>query len=193
MIKLESFFWGIIAALGAIVVQFVFFILFSTFADPTEKLSYAYFFSIPSFIVAIAFIEEFFKYLILVKKIPSLLSKKTIFFSTILLGIGFFSVEFVLILNSDVIPSPQSLLEIATLHLGTTMLMGYFIMIAKANKRTAIPIILPLLFATFLHFSYNLLVSQENSISSNITLAGLIILILVNFFLFYTDKTLAQD
>ncbi len=79
MKQLESFFWGIIAAVGAGVVQFIFFILFSIFTDPAGKLSYGDFFSIPVFILVIAFVEEFFKFLMLTRRITGISSKKTFF------------------------------------------------------------------------------------------------------------------
>ena len=63
----ESFLWGIIAALGALIVEIVFYIIASFFIDPTSSLPFSQFFIVPQFIIAAACIEEVLKYIIIFK------------------------------------------------------------------------------------------------------------------------------
>ncbi len=192
MKQLESFFWGIIAALGAGVVQFVFFILFAAFADPTGKLSYAQFFAIPIFIIITALIEEIFKFLLLSKRILGYSREKEFLLNTLLLGLGFFATEFALISTNSTTLQISTILKIATLHLGTTIFMGFFI--ATRSSRGFNFSTLALLFATLVHALFNLAVSQSNPLWSYSATALLIFLLLADLRLFLLfNQELAQD
>ena len=192
MKQLEPFFWGIIAALGAMVGQIFFFVLFSTFLDPTGKMSYGDFFSMPVFILITAFIEEFFKYLLLSRRILEFSREKAFLLNTVLLGLGFFAVELMLILiNSPVLKLP-TILGIATLHLSTTIFMGYFVATRSSKGFNFAPS--ALLLATILHASYNLAITFANSLFSYFIIALLIVLLLTDLRLFlYFNQELAQD
>ncbi|MEI8343907.1 MAG: hypothetical protein WCF93_03090 [Candidatus Moraniibacteriota bacterium] len=193
MKKLESFFWGIIAAVGAGVVQFIFFILFSIFTDPAGKLSYGDFFSIPVFILVIAFVEEFFKFLMLARRITGISSKKTFFYNALLMGLGFFFVEFLLIIISITsATSFQSITEIALLHLSTTAFLSYFIFTANSKKISSA--VFAVLTASIFHGAYNFCISQANVFADYLAIIILTALIFIDLVLFLRlGKELAQD
>ena len=69
MRQIESFFWGIIAALGALFIELLVFIGFSAIQNSGIRLSFSQLFLLPGFVIAAAFIEESFKYLIIAKRI----------------------------------------------------------------------------------------------------------------------------
>lgn len=188
----ESFFWGMIAALSAIVIQLVFSIIFSTLSGQTSDASYASYFSIPSFVVAVAFIEEFFKYLILKKRIAEISSPKTFLLNVIMMGLGFFAIELALILKNSSTIQLRAIIEIATLHIGTTMLIGNFVFAESSKKISAA--ILSLLLATIFHSFYNLFVLQEKIFFDYLNGFLLILLLFFNLKLFFhVDKPLARD
>ncbi len=192
MKQFESFFWGIIAALGAGVVQFVFFILFATFADPTSNLSYAQFFAIPVFIATTAFIEELFKYLLISKRILEHSSERNFLLNAFLFGLGFFAVEFALILASSPTLQLPTTAGIAALHLGTTIFMSFFI--ATRSSKGSNFSLLALLLATILHVLYNLAIAGANQFSGYFAIALLIILLFIDLKLFLRfNQELAQD
>jgi hypothetical protein len=192
MKQFESFFWGIIAALGAMVGQIFFFVLFSTFLDPAGKMSYGDFFSIPVFILVTAFIEEFFKYLMLTRRILGISSARNFLSNTFLMGIGFLAVEFFLISNSGGAFQLLPTAGIVVLHLATTLLLGLLIQTNGASKISLAP--LPLLLASGFHASYNLAISQANVFFSYLAILALFVLILADLFLFSRSrKMLAQE
>jgi hypothetical protein len=193
MKKFESFFWGLISACGAVVLQFVFFIVFSNFIDPTMKISFEQFFAMPLFIVLFSFIEEFFKYLMISKRICEISSRKNFLINTFMLGLGFFSFELVLVLTSSSGIEINQLVEIAILHISAAVFMGYFIFTAKSPGRSNL-LAWPLLFATAFHSSFNFLVLQTNPLSGYALILGLVFLVLLDFRLFSNlDRALAQD
>lgn len=192
MKQFESFFWGIVAALGAVVFQLVFFILFSIFIDPTGEMSLAQFFLLPSFVIALTVIEEFFKYLLLGRKILAISSHKNFLFNVLLMGLGFFAVEFFLISTKGSTTQIQAIIKIAVLQIGTSAFMGYFV--ATKNARKFNRSVLALIFTVIFHFSYNLSVIQENTLLNYAAFLSLITLVLIDFALFSKlKKRLASD
>ncbi len=192
MRQFESFFWGIIAALGAMVGQIFFFVLFSTFLDSAGKMSYGDFFSIPVFILITAFIEEFFKYLMLTRRILGISSSKNFLSNTFLMGIGFLAVELFLISASGSALQLLPTVGIIVLHLATTLLLGLLIQTSGANKISLA--FLPLLLASIFHAGYNLAISQANVFFNYLAILALFVLILADLFLFSRSrKMLAQE
>ncbi|MEI7621387.1 MAG: PrsW family glutamic-type intramembrane protease [Candidatus Moraniibacteriota bacterium] len=193
MSKLEAFLLGILGACGALVLQFVFFLLFSVLLDPLGKLSFADFFSLPLFIFATALIEELFKYLLLAKKISHLSSPATILPSAILLGVGFFSFEFILISSNQPSINLQANFGIALLHLATSVLIGFLLAFKKFTQQKYLGL-LGLLIAIGFHFLYNLALAKAETPLNNLALGILVILGAINTGLFfYSKKMLAQD
>jgi len=193
MKKLESFFWGIIAALGATVFQFIFFLATTSFIAPKSQLSFDQFYVVPGVVLLFAFLEEFFKYLMLTKRIIKSSAGRDFLLNACLVGLGFFTLELGLILSSGGNLEIQKILAIAILHIGTTILMSSFMLTTKKSSLLYL-VAYPLLLATGLHASFNWLILQASPISNAIAILILSLLIFLAFKLFTTsNKLLAQD
>jgi RsiW-degrading membrane proteinase PrsW (M82 family) len=193
MRQLESFFWGIIAALGALIFQLILYVGFSTYAFPVEKSpSFSEFFSLPLFVLAGVLIEEGFKYLIISKRIELFSQERTYIVNSIFVGLGFFATELGLIYLSDPIGQIKSVIEILIIHIGTAGIIGYYV--ATKNPKKISTFLLALTMATALHVAYNFSVMQRNLITNGVVIFILATLIFFNIFNFIFIKTkLAQD
>ena len=178
----ESFLWGIIAALGALVIEITAFFAFSAYKN--TEISFNIFFAIPPFILISACIEEFFKYIIISKKVESFSLEKSYIVNSMLVGLGFFGVELGLIyISNEILPAWKILAEIAILHIGTAGLIGYII--AVKNPHKFFTFLFALSIAVAFHAAYNFLVIKREFLQNYAVfcLLGLIILInIVNFF-----------
>ncbi len=193
MQKLESFFWGVVAAGGAVVFQFIFFLAATNFIAPEAKLSFDQFYVLPIVVLLFAFLEEFFKYLMLAKRIIKISTKHDFLINALLIGLGFFTLELAIILTNSGNLEIQKILEIAILHLGTTILMGYFILTMKKSS-PLYSVTYPLLLATGLHFSFNWLVLQTSPVFNSLAILILSLLLFLAFkILTAPNNLLAQD
>lgn len=176
MKQIESFFWGIIAALGALGIEFAVLLGYSFFTEPYGNFSIQAYFSIPFVIISIAFIEELLKYLIISKRIELLSLERSFVVNSFLLGIGFALTElfFIQKYNSTGTWTIQSLAEITLLHGATGAFIGYRIAVKNHGKfRYAI---LTLALTTIMHGSYNLLITIQNDYVQYIITAYIILL-----------------
>lgn len=189
---LESIFWGIIAALGALVVELIFFIGFSIYVNPIAEISLSQFFVIPQYILIAVCIEEIFKYIIIAKQIDQFSLEKSYIINSFFVGLGFLGVELALIFISNGFPPIQSLLEIAIIHIGTTGLIGYFV--ATGNPKKITTFLLAMFFAIAFHASYNLLLLKREPLQNYIVFVILGLLILLNIWNFFRiSRKLAQE
>ncbi|NTW26771.1 MAG: hypothetical protein HGA36_00375 [Candidatus Moranbacteria bacterium] len=192
MRQLESFFWGIIAALGALIIELVVFVIFSMSTSSVSDISFSQLFSIPQLIIAGACTEEIFKYIIISKKIDLLSLKRSYIMNSFLMGAGFFATELALISISGALPEIQILSEIAIIHIGTAGIIGYFVAIKNPKKISTI--LQTILVATFFHGSYNLLILNRTFVMNYAILGLLAMLILYNFInIFRINSKLAQN
>jgi hypothetical protein len=192
MHQLESFFWGIIAALGALVVEFVAYISISAYVNQTSLMAFSQLFAVPQFIVLFAFIEEFFKYIVISRRIEMLSLEKSYLVNSFLLGLGFFGIELSFISMSMALPDWKVLAEIAILHIGTAGLIGYNV--ATKNPKKIFTFIYILSVAVFFHSIYNFLVIKREFWQNYGVFVLLGLLILINAFNFSRiSRKLAQD
>lgn len=192
MRQLESFFWGIVAALGALFLQLVVFISFLTFSGKNEIISFDTLSLLPAFIIPFAFIEELFKYVIISKMIETYSLHRSFIVNSLFVGLGFAFTELMLLANVGTLPEKRILAELATVHLGTSGLIGYLVATSNPNKiKTTIWI---LLLATFFHAGYNLLITERNLAQNYIIIFLLAILVFGNIFnLLRIESKLAQE
>lgn len=175
---IESFFFGIIAALGALIAELFVFIIISFF-NPSVAISFSGLFIVPYFIVAAACIEEILKYLFISKRIETLENKSSFFVNSLLIGLGFFGVELAfLAANGSKMPEIRFLAEIAIVHVGTAGLIGYAI--GFKNPRRFSVFFPALLIATFFHSSYNFMAAKRDSFENYHIFIVLGIIILAN-------------
>ncbi|HEX8974382.1 MAG TPA: PrsW family glutamic-type intramembrane protease [Patescibacteria group bacterium] len=178
MRQIESIFWGIVAALGALVAQIILFSAISIVKNPVAELSLANFFTIPSFIAAGAVIEEIFKYVMVNRRVDLISLQKSYIMNSLLVGLGFFLVEFSLIATNSVLPTSRAILEIAFLHMGTAGIMGYTV--ALRNPRKISTLIFSIVPAAFFHVSYNLLAIKRSPMEDFAIFLLLGLLVIVN-------------
>jgi hypothetical protein len=192
MKQIESFFLGIIAALGALILELVFFIGYSIFTNQESNTFFSQLFIIPQLIILGAFIEEIFKYIVISKRVEMLSLSISYIINSFLVGLGFFSIELGLMRIAGDLPPQATLVEIAIIHIGTAGIIGYIV--ATKNPRKISTVFYALLVTTFLHSSYNILILQRNFIIHFIIYFLLILILLINFInLIRINKKLAQE
>lgn len=192
MKQIESFFWGIIAALGAIIVELFLFIGFSAYSDYSMGFSFSSLYSIPRFIILAACIEEIFKYLIISKRVELISLEKSYIINSFFVGLGFFGVELGLISQAEPFPPLLLLAEIAILHIGTAGIIGYFV--ATKNPKKLMTFLFVVLIVTIIHATFNLLSLNRNFITNYLILATLTLVIMTNIRNFFSiRRVLAQD
>lgn len=163
MKQIQAFFWGTIAALTAVVLQFMIFFVASMIWDPTSELDLTYLFSNPYFVIGFAVIEEVFKYTMIAAKIEFLSLKHGFIFNALIAGMGFAAVETGLIFMQQSNPSLRAIIEIAAIHIGTAGMMGY--MIAAHSPYRIMTLITTLILTSAIHISYNFLILYPNKIT----------------------------
>jgi hypothetical protein len=183
MKQIESFFWGIIAAFGALVIEFIVFFSVSAYTNQSLETSFLQFLAIPQFIIIAVCIEEIFKYIVILKRVEMLSLEKSYIINSLLVGLGFFAAELAFIYMSVALPDWKTLFGIAILHMGTAGIIGHVIAIRNPKKISTAFYALPL--AIIFHTSYNFLVLQGDfwanyGIFTIITL--LIFTNIINFF-----------
>lgn len=194
MIKnsIESFFWGIIAALGALIVELVVFIFFSSSDNQVANSSFLQFFIVPQFIIIGVFIEEIFKYVVISKCVEKFSLQRSYITNSLFVGLGFFSIELGLILTTSMIVGINLLIELAIIHIGTAGIIGYIVAIKNPKKIGSF--IYAMIFATFFHGAYNFLIIDRTFILNYAIFVLLGIIILINFInLIKINNKLAQD
>ena len=192
MHQLESIFWGILAGLSAIFIELMLFATFSLFANPGGEISMTKFFTLPFFVIAIAFVEEFCKYTVIATRIEKFSLKWSYFLNSLLVGLGFLAVELGLILEVGNIPSAALFSELAIIHLGTAAIIGYVITFNNPKKISTF--FLAVFPALVFHASYNILSLGQNMLTDYARNALLLVLVFLIFFLaLNTRRKLAQE
>jgi hypothetical protein len=190
---IESLFLGIIAALGALFMEIAINALVIgenlSLLQPThpslEGIGLMFLFPI--------IIEEFFKFIIIKKRLEYFSLGRALIINSMILGIGFGLVEISLIYlwgQSDPKVS-RSIIEIVVLHTLTAGMIGY--LFSQLNPKKITTGIKVILASSLIHLAYNVLVFYRNDIL-NLVILGLLsiltIFLTVNIILF--DRKLAQ-
>ncbi len=195
MRQIESFFLGIIAALGALILELVVLVIISISADYGIELTPENLFSldvIPKtlsvfhyLLLASVIIEESLKYVMIAKRVEVFSLDRKIILNSFLVGLGFALVEIMLIYGKISSGTAeffyQNIAEIILIHISTAGIIGYFV--ATRNPRKIITFIKPVAIAVFFHLLYNLLVIYRDGYSTGpFIIALLIILLAINIF-----------
>ena len=187
----ESFFWGFIAALGALILEITSYIIISPFVDPKGTVPFSEFFITPKLILVAACIEEISKYVIIAKRFNVLTIDKIKLGNALSIGAGFFLFELMLILSTRVSPSPQFLIEIAIIHIGTAGLIGGFLAIKNIRKIAAFAYAMAL--SLTLHSAYNILLLDRNDTRNYFIFLVLGIVVISNLGIFlYLKRSPSQ-
>ena len=195
MNQIESFFWGIIAALSALIVEIIFYTIILFFMGKTTA-SLSQFFTFPEFIAVFAFIEEFFKYIVIFKRIHLPSVKKTGLVDIFSIGFGFFLFESTLIISTKTLSSFWPLLEISIVHIGTAILIGSILIIRKTSN-VVTNFVYAMAASLFFHVAYNFLsIDRYSTYTYGIFfILGLLIIVNLGIFLYFkkiTSKTIPE-
>lgn len=180
---LESFFWGIIAALSALVFELVILNVLQIFSFPANVLNIQLFFSSVTFIAIAALTEEVLKYLVIVKKIESFFIERKILFGSLLVGLSFSIIE-ALLIYAQIGPEWKTyyryIIEIAILHISTAGIIGYFITVGSPRRiKTSVKAVT---FAASVHFIFNLLALHRSYFFNYLIFLLLLFLVAINTF-----------
>lgn len=148
---IKPFLFGIIAALGALVLELIFYIIF-----PGRETQQDYYNKITLFLFLVVAIEELLKVLIIYKSSEEFSNENDIFISSFFVGAGFSLIE--LFLKDLDYESLLSLgnFNIMLVHILTAGLAGFFISKQPVIKKSFL--IKIWLLASLIHLSYNLLI-----------------------------------
>ena len=184
---IESFFLGILAALGSLVVIeaiTTLIQLFSTNKQQTSSFDLSIY--IPIFLTFSAFSEEFFKYLIIKKKLSVSFRNYKLPIASIFLGLGFASVEILFFYSNSLLISENlsSIAQISALHIITSALIGHLVLFSFLKKLDPInTLILSIVPSFSVHLIYNFFELENIGFQSKIVLLLAFILILFSRFL----------
>jgi len=178
MHKLEALFWGILAALAALVIEFIILIIHQSITVQTPAVGLTYGISLA------VFVEEFFKYTVIWKISLKEKSVTTVFLNAFLVGVGFSLIEIAL----NILNRPDSwrtlfpaYLGLFLIHTATASILGYYF--ASQKKRLLKNNILVFLLIIFWHFCFNLAVMYKISyLAIYFVLLALLALLFLSFF-----------
>ena len=157
---LKYFYFGILAAFGALILELIIKIIFygEQYSVSRESIDHI------SLIIIIAiFIEELFKLLFIWAIARETSQRKNIFLLSFFVGLGFASVEIAFNLNDGFLAQPLlyfQLLGILLLHTFTAGFSGFFV--ARIKSMNILKILGVILFAGAIHLLYNAAVIYEH-------------------------------
>jgi len=150
---IQAFIFGILAALGALVVELVISNSYSILSGKNIELDY-YSAHLTFFLIIVVLTEEIFKYLMISKLYSNPTDPQRTISTALLAGSGFAFVELLLLhFNIDLFYLDSKLIGVFLLHLATAGMIGYCMLFKKNSSPLKI-----LSLAFCLHIIYNLMV-----------------------------------
>lgn len=180
MTHLKLFFFGIIAALGAMVIELVLKNILST----EVSLANNFFNIITPSLILFALVEEIFKFIVINKAVSLLKGPKNAFLGAFLIGLGFSLTEIYLAFSNNLFEQSNYLLAILGIlivHISTSLIFGYFSFKKSPLSKTIFAVII--ISATLLHLLYNIFVIYN--LSPTAISIYLFILLLLSFTVSY--------
>ena len=194
---IESFGWGIAAALGSLVLQELFTIVFGVFNTGGDNVVWAKNFTLSlSLLLPVAVIaEEVLKYIVITKRIESYSFGRGVMAHAMLVGAGFAAAELFLLAQNFV--SLDALLRIdilgiAAIHIATAGFIGYAT--ALHPRHTLWQAVGIVFTVSVVHGAYNALILFQDRVALMVPLAlagGFFLLVLV--LLARVNRRLAED
>ena len=181
MKQIESFFWGIIAALGALFLELAALTLVGIFFAPQKELTLDYFFSLNFFLPLAAIAEETLKYAVIARRIEYFSFGRSVILNSFLVGLGFAAVEAFLIYTKE-IPIINffslNLIEIMLMHILTAGIIGYYV--AVQNPKKIKTYLAAVGIAASAHLGYNILIIYKNTFIYPLVFVLLGVLVIIN-------------
>lgn len=178
---LESFFLGIVAALGALFLEFLALGIYEINFPANKEITGGIFFASIPFIAIVSIIEESFKYIVIVKRIKLLFSGRPVIFASLFVGLSFSVFEIALAIGQigdSWTNQWQHLAAIIILHVSTAGIIGYLATISTIKKVTTSA--KTILTASGIHFIFNFLVLNPDPSSNYIIILFLAFLVAIN-------------
>jgi RsiW-degrading membrane proteinase PrsW (M82 family) len=188
MKQLQSFILGIFGAVGALFLEIAVLSFFIP-SSSTSEMVYREF-SSPDYLFFLAIlIEEFLKYILIVKVISKISENKSVVTNSLFLGAGFSILEllsFYWDYRNGVGLDPLAVVGIIVLHISTAVIIGYFV------SKNVFPVsLLGLLASLVAHSAYNVLGIMENPHQKQF-IAGLLgLLLILDVFMIIRPKIFA--
>lgn len=180
MNNLKFFFYGIISALGAMIIELV----LKNILSSGISLSNIFFTIITPSLILFALVEETFKFVVINKAVLLLKKPAEAFYGVFLIGLGFSLTEIYLAFAGDMFEQTNYLLAvlgILAVHISTSLIFGYFSFKKNLLSKTVFTAIL--VSTTLLHLIYNVLIIY--SLSETVISAYFFALLLLSFFVSY--------
>lgn len=174
---IESFLWGIPAALGALFMQIGIVAVLSILNGPTGTIEPEMLMQTPQGLLVFVLLEEIFKYIVIAKRIDSISLNMSYFSNSLVFGIGFAITEqFIRYSAFGPIGTGDAILILgaASVHLITSQMIGY--RISSTNPMKAAVIVPTIALATGFHFLYNFLLLLLEYSTLSIAYGALVIL-----------------
>lgn len=178
MQKIKPFLFGILAALGALIAEFVLSDTYFIFSGKEIDLNYSE--KITVFLFLVVLIEELAKYIMILKLYDGQSLEKQKVSTAIFLGLGFAIVEsFFIYLHHNFSHLYLGIISAIILHIATAGVIGYLIILAKNSNTNSAMKIISIAFG--LHTVYNLMVIYNCSYLLIYSCLTIILLFLVAF------------
>lgn len=178
--NIKFFFYGIISALGAMIIELV----LKNILSSEISLGNIFFTIITPSLILFALVEETLKFIVINKAVLSLKKSSEAFIGAFLIGLGFALTEIYLAFSNNLFEQSNYLLAILgilIIHISTSLIFGYFSFKKNPLSKTFFTVIL--IFATLLHLIYNIFIIYK--LSPAIVLAYLFLLLLLSFSVSY--------
>jgi len=153
---IQPFFFGILAAFGALFFQLAIRIIFIGDGSLPDN----FYTQISWLLLAVILIEEIFKFLLINKYRQEAENKKNFLLGSFLIGLGFSVVEISLLFSSEILTGPAlylGMLGVLCIHLATAGFVGIFLIQIDAASKKGGLVHLPsiILFVFLIHLLYN--------------------------------------
>lgn len=189
MNQLQSFFLGILAAIGALFLE----IAFLNISEPLTSFSIEKLFSLNYIFFVPIIIEELLKYAFIYKALSRKSEGISLAINSIIFGLGFSAIETTLVYwnyRNGAGFDPFGLGGIIIIHISTSLLIAYFI--GKNIGRNLLLTLQGFILALFFHSSYNILRISEFRYQEQLIFSLFTILIISSIVIMIKSKNLKK-
>jgi len=181
----QSFFLGILGAIGALVLEIIALSFFAPIFSTSETISREISSLGYLFFIVIA-IEEFFKYILIIKVISKISENKFVVMNSLFLGVGFSMLElfsFYWNHRNGIDLEPLAIAGIIIIHASTALIIGF-----SALKNFLPSLLFGFLASFIIHSAYNILGILKSPHQKQLITVLLGLFVILDFFLLIKSK-----
>lgn len=190
MKQLQSFFLGILGAIGALILEVATLSFLTPLSSTAETIARKI--SSPDYLFFIIIaIEEFLKYILIVRVVSKISEKKKLVLNSLFLGAGFSLLElfsFYCNFKNGIDFEPLAILGIIVIHISTAMIIGY-----SALKNSASSLFFGFFASFTIHSAYNILGASEHPYQKQLLVGLLALLIFLDLFLLIKSRIATNE